>query len=151
MNLDNTDKKLLTILQSRFPLVARPYRRIAEMLVIEESEVVERVKNLKKNGVIRRIGPNFNPHAFGYKSTLIAANVPKDHENDVINFINSFANVTHNYKRDCSYNIWFTFTYKSDDELSKIISDLKEKYGICEIVELPSTKAYKLRTVFDVD
>lgn len=148
MKPNETDKKLLQLLQSSFPLVSRPFRRIAETLVIEESEVVERTKRLKEAGIIRRIGPSFNPKAFGYRSCLFAAKVPAENEEDAANYINTFRTVTHNYKREGSYNIWFTFAFKEEHELKELFSKLKSDYGATDILRLPATKMYKLRTEF---
>lgn len=148
MNLDQTDKKILDILQSKFPLSTRPFRQIADKLVIEESEVIERIHRLKRSGIIRRIGPVFDPKKLGYKSTLIAISVPQESEETVVSFINGFDNVTHNYKRDNPFNIWFTFAYKDVEKLENFIDTLRREYGVQKLLHVPSTKIYKLKTEF---
>ena len=149
--LDDIDKKIIDHLQRKFPLVSRPFRHIAVALVLEEADVIERVKKLKKLGYIRRIGPLFDAATIGYKTCLIAAKVSEDAEKKVVEFINSFDGVTHNYKRKGIYNIWFTLAYKEPSELDELISSLENDYQVDEIIKLPYIKKFKLRTEFNVE
>jgi len=151
MLIDQTDKKLLRLLQDKFPLVARPFRHIATSLAIEETEVIERTLKLKDAGIIRRIGPLFNPQKLGFKTTLFALKANDSNEDRVVSYLNTLPNITHNYKRDNEYNIWFTFAYKNDDELNSLKERLKCEFNIEDILELPSIKTYKLKTRFYAD
>ena len=78
MKLDDTDKLIINRIQSDFPIDARPYRVIATELGLEEAQVIKRVKAMKDQGIIRRVGGNFVPHKVGFVSTLCAAKVPED-------------------------------------------------------------------------
>ena len=60
-NMDEIDKKILNMLQNEFPLVPCPFQVVADRLGIPEEDVLERVKKLKDNGIIRRIGAVFDP------------------------------------------------------------------------------------------
>ena len=44
--MDNTDKKLLDIVQDSFPLVSAPYREMASVLDVSEDDVISRLKGL---------------------------------------------------------------------------------------------------------
>ncbi|MCQ2444359.1 MAG: Lrp/AsnC family transcriptional regulator, partial [Mailhella sp.] len=66
--LDATDKALLDIIQTAFPLDPRPYRVLGEALGIAEEEALARVKSLKERRVIRRMGANFQSAKLGYRS-----------------------------------------------------------------------------------
>ena len=146
--MDKTDREILKILQEKFPLVTRPFRHIAVKLVIEESEVIERVSRMKEAGIIRRIGPVYDVSKCGYKSTLIALKAPVSVKNSLVDYINSFENVTHNYERDHDYNIWFTFIFQNDRELEGLEKDLRQRFDVEDILLLPSIKKYKLETNF---
>ena len=67
-----TDRKLLNILQSGFPLIDEPFRAIGEQLGISESEVMARVADLTKKNVIRQIGAIFDTRRLGYRTSLVA-------------------------------------------------------------------------------
>ena len=54
--MDATDKALLDIIQADFPLVPRPYAYLGEKLGIGEEEVLERVRRLREEHIIRRMG-----------------------------------------------------------------------------------------------
>ena len=51
--MDLTDRKLLNVIQSQFPLVDRPYQELGNQLGIEESEVIDRLTDLKRKNVLR--------------------------------------------------------------------------------------------------
>ncbi|MDR0466367.1 MAG: Lrp/AsnC family transcriptional regulator, partial [Deltaproteobacteria bacterium] len=68
--MDGTDKRLLEIIQTDFPLAPRPYAVLGERLGICEREAFDRVRELQKNNIIRRIGANFQSSKLGFHSTL---------------------------------------------------------------------------------
>jgi len=45
--------KLLNIIQNDFPIEAKPFLSIANQLGISETEVLEMIKELKEQGIIR--------------------------------------------------------------------------------------------------
>ena len=57
--MDDTDKALLNIIQSGFPIESRPYAVLGEKTGISEEEALERVRKMRKNRIIRRMGANF--------------------------------------------------------------------------------------------
>lgn len=147
---DNLDSDLLKILQEEFPLEVKPFKKIASKLGISEAEVIERIKNLKQKGLIRRIGPVFESRKLGFSSALFAVNVCPDKIEKCARFISSFPEVTHNYLRDDTFNIWFTLTCSSEERMEEIVSLIKDKVSPGEIIKLKSIKLYKIKGVFDV-
>jgi len=67
--MDDIDKKILGIIQSEFPLSPRPYQDLSDLLGFSEEEILGRVKNLKKDGIIRRIGGSFDSHLLGFTTS----------------------------------------------------------------------------------
>ena len=100
MMLDETDRRILNRIQTRFPIAPRPYGVIAEDLGLTEDEVMSRIKRLKEKDVIRRIGGNFVPEKVGFVSTLCAARVPETAIEHFAEVVNRYPGVTHNYQRD---------------------------------------------------
>src|SRR5512136_1489530 len=97
--MDKIDKKILNILQTRFPIVPEPFDAVGAELGISGDEVIERVKRLKERGIIRRIGAVFESRALGFTSTLCAARVPEEKIRPFADVVNSYPGVTHNYRR----------------------------------------------------
>jgi DNA-binding Lrp family transcriptional regulator len=148
--MDETDKKLLNLIQENFPVTARPFLQIAERLGCDEQEALTRVKRLKEEGIIRRIGAVFDLRKLGFKSTLCAARVPEEKVADFAAAVNALSGVTHNYRRDNEYNIWFTLIMKSDEEISETLENIKKETGIDDILNLPATRTFKINARFDV-
>ena len=71
-SMDITDRKLLNMVQSNFPMVEEPYREIAADLEISEAELLERLTELKRQNVVRQISAIFDTRRLGYKTTLVA-------------------------------------------------------------------------------
>lgn len=150
MTLDDTDKAILNRIQSDFPIDSRPYRVIARELGLEESEVLQRVTQMKTSGIIRRIGGNFVPHRVGFVSTLCAAKVPANKIDAFAKAVNRYTGVTHNYQRDNEFNIWFTFIAPSHQEIEQNLESISRETGVKTILNLPATKVYKIRAEFKV-
>ena len=150
MNLDATDKAIINRIQSDFPIDARPYRVIAQELGLIEEQVIERVRAMKDQGIIRRIGGNFVPHKVGFVSTLCAAKVPEDKIDAFAEAVNRYTGVTHNYQRDNAFNIWFTFIAPSREEITSNLDRIAKETGVNTILDLPATKVFKIRAKFDV-
>jgi DNA-binding Lrp family transcriptional regulator len=148
--MNDVDKAILNRIQADFPITSRPYLSIADELNLTEQEVLDRVARLKRRGIIRRIGGNFVPAKLGYVSTLCAAKVPEDKIERFADVVNRFPGVTHNYLRENSFNVWFTFIAPSMQEIEQNLKEIERETGITEILNLPATRVFKIRAQFDV-
>ena len=148
--MDDIDKAILNRIQSDFPITSRPYLTIADELNLTEAEVLDRISRLKQMGIIRRIGGNFVPAKLGYVSTLCAAKVPEDKIERFADVVNRFPGVTHNYLRENSFNVWFTFIAPSMEEIEQNLKNIEQETGIREILNLPATRVFKIKAQFDV-
>jgi DNA-binding Lrp family transcriptional regulator len=148
--LDDIDRAILNRIQSDFPITSRPYRIIAEKLGLAEDDVIKRVLRLKQADIIRRIGGNFTPDKLGFVSTLCAAAVPEDKISQFAEVVNRYPGVTHNYRRDNTVNIWFTFIAPTMDEINANLKQIARETGVTEILNLPATKVFKIRAEFKV-
>jgi DNA-binding Lrp family transcriptional regulator len=148
--LDSTDSAILNRIQSDFPITSRPFLTVADELELTEKEVLERVARLKAEGIIRRIGGNFVPGKLGFVSTLCAARVPTDKIDYFAETVNRYPGVTHNYQRDNTYNVWFTFIAPSMEEIEANLKQIAADTGVEDILNLPATKVFKIRAEFEV-
>ena len=148
--LDSVDRKLLEMIQTDFPLDPHPYRVLGQRLGIGEDEALERVRALRKCGIIRRIGANLQSAKLGFRSTLCAAKVPAEKFQAFVEEVNKYSNITHNYHRNNKYNIWFTMIGPSWDSACADLASITAKTGIT-ILNLPASKLYKIRVDFSME
>ena len=81
-------------------------------------------------------------------STLVAARVDPARIEEVAACAASFAEVTHNYEREGSYNLWFTVIAENDDCLNSIVREVADCDGVHDIHSLPAIRTFKLRVDF---
>ena len=65
MTLTPQDRTIVEATQAGLPLVTRPFAVVAESLGLCEAELIDRLKQLKAQGVIRRIGAAPNHYRLG--------------------------------------------------------------------------------------
>jgi len=148
--MDKIDKLLINTIQTDFPITERPYLELGRRFEISEEEVIDRIAELKKQGVIRRIGGNFNTKKLNFTSTLCAARVSENELDHFVKVVNSYPGVTHNYLRNNDYNVWFTFIASSMEEIDRSLEEISNLTGIKDIINLPAVKMFKIRVEFSV-
>src|SRR3989338_8178380 len=128
-NLELLDKKLLNALQLDFPLDEKPYLRVAEKIGTNEGDVLQRVKKLKDEKIIRQISAIFDTRSLGYKSSLVAMRIQKPRLPGAAEFINTHPGVSHNYVRNHDFNLWFSIAVPPNSllGLEKTVNILHEK------------------------
>jgi DNA-binding Lrp family transcriptional regulator len=148
--MDEKDREILNEIQSAFPIVSRPYAELGARLGLKEEEVLERVANLRKSGVIRRIGANFHSDRLDFTSTLCAASVPEEKLERFVQKVNSYPGVTHNYLRSAPYNVWFTFIAPDMMSIENALRDIESETGVEKILNLPAERLFKIKVDFEI-
>jgi DNA-binding Lrp family transcriptional regulator len=151
--LDETDKKLLNLMQGSFALTERPFAHVAQLAEISEGEVMERVQYLLDKRIIREVTPIFDTRALGYSSMLVAAKVDPENPHRAAQFINSHPGVTHNYLRNHEFNLWFTLAVEPDSKLGLdgTLDVMAAKTGAESIRQLPTLKLFKIRMDLEME
>ncbi len=150
MSVEQTDKQLLHLIQSNFPVVPHPFAEIGQQLGISEQEVLERIARLQQEGIIRRLGGLFDSRKVGYTGTLCALQVPEADIDRAASIINSYPGITHNYLRNHHYNMWFTLLAPSEQHINDILTEIKQKTGLMNILNLPALNIFKVRVNFNL-
>ena len=149
--MDLTDRKLLNIVQSNFPVVEEPYRAIADVVGITEDELLARLAELKRQNVVRQISAIFDTRRLGYKTTLVAFAYGDDDLHPGAIYINRHPGVSHNYAREGSYyNLWFTLAVPPDGDLEATVKWMAEKTGAIEYRIMPTIRFFKIGVNFDM-
>lgn len=146
--LSEFDKAILNAVQGEFPLESRPFAVLAERLHTDEETLVARLAELKTEGYLRRLGAYFDSDALGYKGTLVALYVSPDRFVSVIEAVNRYDGITHNYEREGEYNLWFTLQTASESQRKTILAEIRGLPGVERMLELRSQKKFKVRVQF---
>jgi len=138
--------ELLSIIQKRFPLVAKPFAVIAEELGTDEETIIRLITEEKNNKIIRQISPIFDTKRLGYSSSLVSFKVKREDIGTAVEIINSHPGVSHNYEREHTFNIWFTLAVDPDSKLGlkKTVEILAEEANAVEYIMLPTLKLFKI-------
>jgi DNA-binding Lrp family transcriptional regulator len=151
--LDDLDKRLLNLMQGRFPIAPRPYQHVAAETGISEQEAIDRVNRLLDERIIRQVTPIFDTRALGYSSMLVAAKVDPENPWRAANIINQHPGVSHNYLRNHEFNIWFTIATAPDSPLGleRTLEVLAGEAGAESIRQLPTLKLFKIRMDLEME
>lgn len=147
--MDEKDREILQMLQGSFPLDSEPYRIIGDKLWLDEVSVISRIARMIQSGAIRYLGPFFDSRRLGYKGCLAAMNVEPEQIEKVAATMDEFSEITHNYLRDGSPNLWFTVIAPSLERREEIFATIKKMTGIDEIMVFPSKKFFKVKVDLD--
>ena len=142
--LNSLDRDILDMLQNEFPISVHPYRQIADIMGIDESTLLQRIKYLKDIGIIRRIGGIMDSRSLGFYSVLCAGAVEEDRIDRVAQRISAEPGVTHNYRRNHRLNLWFTLTAPNQEKVELILHNLEKELGIT-VHTMPAERIYKIK------
>jgi siroheme decarboxylase len=151
--LDETDKRLMNLLQSSYPLEPRPFDAIAAKAELDPGEVKTRTQRLLDERIIREITPIFDTRALGYSSMLVAAKVDSENPHRPAEIINSHPGVSHNYLRTHEFNLWFTIATPPDSELrlEGTLEALQRLTGAESIRQLPTLQLFKINMNLEME
>ena len=142
------DKALLNVLQGNLPLCSHPFAALAERLGTDEATVLDRLRRLKQEGYLRRIGTFFDSNRLGYRGTLVALQVEPGYMKPVAEAINLYSGATHNYEREGRYNLWFTLLSPDVDHERRILDEIRALPGVEGMLNLKAKKKYKINVQF---
>ena len=148
--MDLVDRKILNIIQTRFPLVEMPFAEIGDEVELPEEEVIERIGELKGKNVVRQISAIFDTRRLGYKTTLVAMRLPADELDAAAQIINVHPGVSHNYARNGHFNLWFTVAVPPYEDLAETVEDMASRTGAESYRLMPTIKFFKIGVNFDM-
>jgi DNA-binding Lrp family transcriptional regulator len=148
--LDALDGALLNHIQDDFPLTSHPFRALAEKYESDEPTVIERLQAARENGILRQVSAIFDTTALGYRSSLVAARIAPERLAEGAAIISSHPGVSHNYRRNHDFNVWFTVAVPSDGSLEWTVERLGHLAGAESVRRLPTLKLYKIGVSLDM-
>lgn len=153
VTLDATNRRLLQAVQDDFPLDRRPWRALGERLGLPETEVLERIRRMTRDGVIRSIGPVVEAKRVGLAAaTLAALRVPEARLPGVARMVAAHPGVSHCYERDHAFNLWFTLSMPDEASLDRELRRLFSRARVKEDdrLNLPVVQRFKVDVRFQL-
>lgn len=146
--IEETDKKIISQIQKDLPVHPQPFALMAEKIGISEEVFIERVKHLKKEGIIRRFGATLRHQEAGFKANaMIAWHAPQETISEMGKTLARFREVSHCYHRapkgDWPYNLYTMVHGASRDECRGIAERLSSATGLTEYAVLFSEREFK--------
>ncbi len=148
--LSDADRELLNAVQWDFPLEGRPFEALGERLGLPESEVRARIESVKAAGVLRQLSAIFDTRALGYDSSLVAAKIEPGRVDEAAAVISEHPGVSHNYKRNHAFNLWYTIAVPPGDSLDAHLDVLHRESGAIVTRKLPTLQLYKIGVKLDM-
>ena len=147
---DAIDREVMNSLQSDFPLVREPFRAIGKRYGVEESEVLTRIRELKRKNVVRQIGAIFDTRRLGYSSTLVAMRFAESDLDRGAHILNAHPGISHNYARNGDFNLWFTLALPPGKDINAEVEKLTNLAGAKTARILPTIRFFKIGVNFDM-
>lgn len=139
--MDEIDAGLVTRLQRGFPVSERPYLEVATQFGLTENELIARLSNLLEEGVLTRFGPLYQVERMGGAYTLAAMQVPEPDYDRIVELVNAYPEVAHNYRREHAFNLWFVVAAESAAEVKRVLFSI-ERDSTYPVFEFPKLREY---------
>jgi DNA-binding Lrp family transcriptional regulator len=146
--MDETGIKLIRELQEDIPLDADPFGKIALRIGCGKKEVMERLKELRNSGAIKRIGAVLNHRNSGYGANgMFVCSVPESRIEEAGMKLAALPQVSHCYERlslpEWPYNLYGMIHGKTRREIEKTAGEYAAGMGIDEYAVLYSEEELK--------
>lgn len=148
--MESLDAALLNRVQDDFPMCRRPFESLAKDVESDEQTVMERLLASRESGVLRQVSAIFDTAALGYRSSLVAMRLAPDHINVGAEVINSHPGVSHNYKRNHDFNVWFTVAVPAGGDLEWTVARLASLAGAESVRLMPTLRLFKIGVSLDM-
>ena len=146
--MDELDIRLLRAVQDGLKLTKRPYQDLGIEMGMSEDEVIQRLRALVEEGVIRRFAAAIGHRALGIvANAMIVWKVPAQDVERIGRIVASFEDVTHCYERSVQpewpYNLYAMVHSRSREECVRMASEIARATGVEEYRVLFSEAEYK--------
>lgn len=147
--LRDEDKRIINLLSQDLPLDSLPFSKIARRAGISTQNLIEKLKEYKRLGLIRRFGAVLNHTRFSSSSTnaMVVWRVPEQEIEKMGKIASQFPQVSHCYQRKtCSgwpYNFYTMIHGHSLAKCKHAAKEISRQSGIINYKILTTLKEYK--------
>jgi len=136
--IDESERRLVGVLQEGLPLFIRPFALIAERIGASESEVLGRIGRWLEEGAIKRFGIVVRHRELGYTANaMLVHDISDERVGELGRALAEEPAVTLCYRRprrlpDWPYNLFCMIHGRERAEVEAIIAGLRERHGLAD-------------------
>jgi DNA-binding Lrp family transcriptional regulator len=155
-DLSTLDRAIVNAFQGGFPVVAEPWEPAAAALrergvETTAEELLAAVQDLDERGVLSRFGALVNAEEIGGTATLVATHAPEDRFEEVVETINDYREVAHNYEREHPHlNVWFVLSVAEEERVPEVLAEIEAETGQ-ETYNMPKQEEFHVGAKFLLD
>lgn len=147
---DSVQAELLNAIQWDFPLTETPFAELGKRVGISEPDVIDRLRSAKEAGILRQLSAIFDTRSLGYSSSLVAARIADNEVDAAAERLNSHPGISHNYKRNHRFNLWYTVAVPPGSSFDDHLDALHEISASESTRVLPTLKLFKIGVKLDM-
>lgn len=146
--IDYIDVAIIKEIQEDIPLTIDPFEKIARKAGCSKDQVLERLRYMEGNGILRRIGAILRHNNAGFKANgMLVCVVSKKQLEEAGNKLSSILSVSHCYQRkahdDWPYNLYAMIHGRTRKEVEDIVEHFIKHMCISQYRILFSTNELK--------
>jgi DNA-binding Lrp family transcriptional regulator len=154
-NYKASDSRIIRCLHRGLAIKSRPFLTLAQELGTTEDELLEVIRSLITDGVIRRYGAVVRHERVGYSSNvLVAWEIPEERIDEFEAVIRDLTEVSHGYERvsypEWRYNVYTMIHGHSKDECLGVVERISSAIKIEKYILLFTKRELKKRKL-DLD
>lgn len=134
-------RSIINSLQGGFPICERPFLAVADQLGLSEELVIDALRDLLDAGILSRFGPMYHAERLGGALSLVAMQVPEADFDRVVELVNAFPEVAHNYAREHALNLWFVLATEKPERKAEVLAAIEAATGLTTL-DLPKLAEY---------
>jgi DNA-binding Lrp family transcriptional regulator len=145
--LNEKEKLLIKYMQGDMVLTKRPFRYLADYIGADEDEVIDIIRRLKEQTIIRKVGAILRHQKAGLtENAMVVWAVPDEECERVGAMLAAYRNITHCYERtpplEGKYNL-YTMIHRSEKGVEKFVKKISLAVGIEDFLILKSKEEFK--------
>ncbi len=147
--MDDIDRAILNNFQGGFPICDRPYEQAAKQVGTNEADFIQRIQRMLENKQLSRFGPMYHAERMGGGLSLCAMRIPEADFETVIQQVNAFSEVAHNYARDHEFSMWFVLATETSERIETVLKEIEAATGY-RVYNMPKLEEFFIGLRFEV-
>lgn len=141
----NINREIIKFIQGDIPVESHPFASLADRLNLSEEEIVDRIRDLQDQGVIRRFAAILRHYNAGFNvNAMVAWKVAVEDADRVGQIMAGFDEVSHCYLRDVpeefGYNLFSMIHARSDEQIIALLRQLASRTGLSNYIIIKSVR-----------
>ncbi len=146
VELSESQKKVINLLQTPLEISTRPFKNL-ETDGFTEQQIIDYARELKKEGVIRKLTFLMDHYKLGFKENVMLAAEVNNKIDEKARYLCNFNEVSHCCTRKTfhqfPFNLFAMIHAKTGTEINSIIRDFTGTFGISNYTLLPTVRQLK--------